>query len=253
LRTLLPVNTAVGFAIAVVGLTAVNAAPLGVRQFPTMIRSATPLLTLLLGVLLASCKPDAPRRLSADAGLPETTAVSALKPGESVPEFAFANQDGRQLAFGALRPKAVLMTFIFTRCSTVEFCPRMSLKFQEARKVLDASQWKDAVELLSVTLDPEHDTPEALGAYSTSFDARPGSWTFAACAPDVLAALKSRFSVRATTGENGAIEHNLITVLVDSQGRLQKTWEGNNWSTEEILAELPRATKGGVAKNKSGY
>ena len=234
-------------------LTEVNAGRSILSQSYRMIRLLTPLLALAMGVLLVSCKPVTSARTSGEPPLREAGGVTPLKLGESVPEFSFANQDGRKVTIAGLRPKAVLLTFIFTRCTAVEFCPRMSLKFQDARAALDASAWKDSVELLSVTLDPEHDTPEALGIYAKSFDARPGSWTFAACAPEVLAALKMQFGVRAMPGENGAIEHNLITALVDSHGRLQKLWEGNKWTAGEILAELPQALSGDVAKNKSGH
>jgi protein SCO1/2 len=199
-----------------------------------------PLYALAMGVLIVSC----------NGGVPVRTAPP-LKPGESVPEFSFADQNGSQLTISKLRPKAVLMTFIFTRCTSMEFCPRMSLKFQETRAALDASAWKDRVELLSVTLDPKNDTVEVMGTYSKSFGALPGSWTFATCTPDVLAILMSQFGVRAAPGEDGSIEHNLITALVDSHGRVQRIWEGNKWSSHEILAELPRAVNGDDAKKNS--
>jgi protein SCO1/2 len=191
-----------------------------------------------LAVLQVSCGPAAaPPDASITA--PASLAPQPLRPGDAVPDFAFLDQAGQRVTFHSLRPRAVLVTFIFTRCSMLEFCPRMSQKFLETRKALDESSSADAVELLSLTLDPEHDTPEALAEYARAFGARPGSWTFATCPPEVLETLKRQFGVHAApTGPNGTIEHNLVTVLVDAGGHVRNIWEGNSWQAAEILQAL---------------
>lgn len=209
-------------------------------------KTATVLCTLSLALLTAACDPcsssrEAPRAAEAASG-------KLLNPGDRVPDFTFTNHEGREVAFSSLRPRAVLTTFIFTRCTSAEFCPRMSLKFRETREALDASAHRDTVELLSVTLDPENDTRELLAAYATSLNAQPGSWTFARCAPEVLSVLKQQFGVRAApSGPNGAMEHNLITALIGPDGRLQRVWDGNSWTVGEVTAELERASAAGTA------
>lgn len=197
------------------------------------------LLTLILFTAwIVSC--DSRTNKAAHPALPASPAEhSPLQPGDPVPDFAFTTHDGKAATFSSLRPRAVLMTFIFTRCTMMEFCPRLSLKFRETREALDPSPHRDSVELLSITLDPQNDTPEALATYAGSFGARPGRWTFARCEPDVLSGVKRQFGVRAeATGPNGSIEHNLITALVAPDGRLRRIWEGNAWTAAEIIAEL---------------
>jgi len=192
---------------------------------------------LALTLCFASCDPATSGHGSAAPAVPAT---KRLLPGGEVPDFTFTGHDGKMVSFSSLRPRSVLMTFIFTRCTMMEFCPRMSLKFQETRAALDASPHKAEVELLSITLDPEHDTPEALADYAKSFGAVAGGWTFATCQPGVLERLKQRFGVQAApTGPNGSIEHNLITALVDPRGLLQKVWEGNSWTTADVLLQFP--------------
>lgn len=202
-------------------------------------KPAASLIFLSLGLFFGGCDP---RPTGGGATPPaKATAGKPLTPGEMVPDFIFTSHDGSEMPLSSLRPRAVLVTFIFTRCTTAEFCPRMSLKFRETRAALDATAHRDTLEFLSITLDPENDSPAALSAYAKTFDARPGQWRFARCQPDVLSLLKEQFGVRAApAGPNGAIEHNLITALIAPDGRLQKIWEGNTWTTGEIAAELER-------------
>lgn len=210
-------------------------------------RDVTMMMAAALLAVQSACGPAEPTS-NAKGNASPAAEVRALVPGDEVPDCAFTSHDGKPFTLASMRPRAVIMTFIFTRCPSAEFCPKLSMKFQELRKALDDSPWKDSVELVSVTLDPEHDTPPVLAAYAGHFGARPGSWTFANCLPDILTTLKERFSVRAAvSAETGTIEHNLITALISSRGRLVKIHDGNQWRTDEILAELPAATAGAPA------
>lgn len=222
------------------GLTAVNAATACIGDGSGMI--PRPLVILCAAALLSvqqACSPAGTRAATGDRDQTAAPNPGPVRQGDAVPDCTLTGHDGKKLSLSSRQPRAVLLTFIFTRCHAMEFCPRMSQKFAEMRKALDASPWKDGVELVSVTLDPEHDTPEVLAACARGLEARAGSWTFAACPRDVLERLKCAFGVRAAmSGETGAIEHNLVTVLIDARGRLHRTWEGNTWTSAEVMAEL---------------
>ncbi|MBP7949144.1 MAG: SCO family protein [Verrucomicrobiales bacterium] len=195
------------------------------------------LCALSVFLLVVGCDSSVPEREAAQTA--EAAARNVLQPGDRVPDFAFTNHEGKESSLAALRPRAVLATFIFTRCTMAEFCPRMSAKFREMRNALDATARRDGVELLSITLDPEHDTPAELAIYAKALKATPGSWTFAQCQAPVLATLKQQFGVRAEpAAPDGSIEHNLITALITPDGRLRKIWEGNRWGSAEVIAEL---------------
>lgn len=209
------------------------------RQFGLLMKLFPATSGLALSICLASCDPAPPGLGDAVPSAVTGQAGKRLLAGDVVPDFSFTGHDGKPRNLASLRPQAVLMTFIFTRCTMMEFCPRMSFKFQQTRAALDASPHKADVELLSITLDPEHDTPAALAEYAMSFGAGAGGWTFATCQPAVLELLKQRFGVQAAaTGPNGSIEHNLITALVDGRGRVQMIWEGNAWTTADVIQQF---------------
>ena len=200
------------------------------------------LSTVSLAALLAAQQACGPAGSSAPPSLQNQSAAPApavLKPGDAVPDETLTGHDGQPFSLASRQPRMVLLTFIFTRCSAMEFCPRMSQKFTDMRRRLDATSWKDSVELVSVTLDPEHDTAEVLAAYARGVEATAGSWTFATCPREVLDGLQKSFGVRAAvSGATGATEHNLVTVLIDGRGRLLRTWEGNTWAGDEVIEAL---------------
>jgi len=209
----------------------------GVKSCMEFVYSVIVILLLVMG--LAACEPSGVVRAGLDRGVEEVLPVR-LGIGETVPDYRFVNHEGGGFIMSDLRPRVVIVTFIFTRCAAMEFCPRMVQKFVMLREILDGASLAGEVELLSITLDPAYDTPEVLARYAGLVGARPGSWTFATCSVEALEEVLEGFGVFSeVSGETGVIEHNLVTALIDSQGRLQRVWEGNRWSAEDIIAELP--------------
>jgi protein SCO1 len=88
--------------------------------------------------------------------------------GEEVPDFAFTNQDGKPFSLKQFRGKVLMVTFIYTRCPFADFCPRMSSNFESIYKQLGSNPSLADAQLLSVSFDPEHDTPKVLRNYGFS-------------------------------------------------------------------------------------
>ncbi|HEX8203228.1 MAG TPA: SCO family protein, partial [Isosphaeraceae bacterium] len=110
-----------------------------------------------------------------------------LRVGEPVPDFAVTTQDGRPLRLGELRGRVVVLTFLYTRCPLPDFCPLLDRKFAELAARLGPDPVRaDRVRLLSVSFDPEHDTPEVLARHARPLGARPPLWTFAVAGHDEL-------------------------------------------------------------------
>jgi len=80
-------------------------------------------------------------------------------PGEHPPDVALINQDGRTIHLSDYLGKAVLITFIYTRCPMPEFCPRLSSQFARIQDELkkDPEDY-DKTHLLTISFDLAHDT-----------------------------------------------------------------------------------------------
>lgn len=175
----------------------------------------------------------------------EAAPTRRLKEGSSVPDFALTDQQGRRFAAADLRGRRTVLTFIFTRCPVPEFCPRMSQRFQALQARLQKTPPAGApVQLLSITIDPEFDTPEILRGYGESYGADPEHWRFATGTIEQIARLTKAFAVH-TEKNAGTLDHTLTTALIDADGRVQTIWRGNGWKVDEVLAAL------GIAIDKS--
>src|SRR5205085_4303596 len=128
-----------------------------------------------------------------------------------------------------------------TRCPFPNFCPRMSSNFGQAAKALmeDKSaptNWH----LISISFDPEFDTPERLKNYSEVYNHLPEKWDFATGAMIDIDAITEQFGLSFVYRE-GTYDHKLRTVIVDSKGIIQQIYMGNEWKVDDFVADLKKA------------
>jgi protein SCO1/2 len=169
-------------------------------------------------------------------------------PGDSVPDFKLRNQDGHPIHLGQFRGKSLVVTFIYTRCPSPEFCPRVTRNFAALEKQLAASPaLYDKTHLLSISFDPEHDTPERLRAYGTSYIVSNAKnpfvhWELAAPEKSVLAEMAKFFDLGITTAPDATITHTLSTTLIGPDGKVVRFYPGNEWTPEQVFADLKQQT-----------
>ena len=170
------------------------------------------------------------------------SAPRLLSPGDTIPDVPLTNQDGKPLHLAELKGKAVLVTFIYTRCPQPTFCPRISSQFASIQDDL-AKNPDDysKTHLVSISLDPSYDTPAVLKKYGLAYmDNNPGGfthWEFARTTPEDLSKLAKAFGLEYFQQDN-QIVHTMNTVLLSPDGTVAKTWEGNEWKTSDALASL---------------
>jgi protein SCO1/2 len=182
-------------------------------------------------------------------GTPDPNATAAPRahephPGDSVPDVALVDQDGRPLRLADYHGKAVALTFIFTRCPMPDFCPLMMRNFQAAHATLT----KDAAlaartHLLTISFDTEHDTPDVLRAFGKPFQktAAPFThWTLATGKEEAIRQLGGALGLDYVE-EDRSFTHNLRTAVLGPDGRLRRLFGGNEWTPEELVAELRAA------------
>ena len=168
--------------------------------------------------------------------------VEPLNEGDLLPDYHLTNQLGNAISTGQFKGQALAITFLFTRCPYPNFCPLMANNFAEAQKKLLAmpnapTNWH----LLTISFDPEFDTPEILRRYAELHSADPAHATFATGAVTNIVALGERFGLVFLKDQSGIINHNLRTIVVDASGRVQKIFTGNTWQPPELVAEITKA------------
>jgi protein SCO1/2 len=160
--------------------------------------------------------------------------VPELKPGDPLPPYTLTNQDGRAFTTADFRGRVLVLNFIFTRCPLPDFCPRESTALAAAIKQLRRSGPTN-FHVVSVSFDPEHDTPKALAAYGRRYGHDPSEWTFATGSFDNIQPLGSHFGLyfsRAVTPDN--MNHNLRTVVVQPDGKVSDIILGNRWAPGQL-------------------
>ena len=158
-----------------------------------------------------------------------------LLPAEPAPGFALTDQAGRRLSLEALRGRTLLLDFIFTRCSGP--CPILTATHVAVERSL-SDELLEQTRFVSISVDPEHDTPLKLAAYATARGADLGHWSFLTGPVDEVEAVMRAYGVGTTRGPDGALEHVVATFLIDREGRIVKRYLGLEHEPAEISADL---------------
>jgi len=201
------------------------------------------LVVFSAGVRIRNVKKvgTAPLEKPADAPKPPASSgFELLKPGEPAPDAAFVDQDGRKRRFSAFKGSPVLMTFIYTKCPLPTFCPLMDRHFATLQKTLQDDAALKSVHLVTVSFDPSVDTPPVLKQHARELNADLSRWTFLTGDRDEVDQFAARFGVSVSRAMNDPrdITHNLRTVILKADGTLAKVYTGNDWSPEQVLADL---------------
>lgn len=163
-----------------------------------------------------------------------------IKMGAPVPNQTFVNQDGKSVSLESLRGEAVIVTFIYTSCPMPTFCPLMDQNFAKMQAKLKENNNLLKTHLLSVSFDPQIDTPAVMKAHAQKLGADPRLWSFVTGDRDEIDKWANGFGVSISRAMNDPrdITHNLRTALIDRQGNLVQIYPGNEWTPEQILADV---------------
>src|SRR5262249_55224599 len=151
------------------------------------------------------------------------------------PAFTLTNQDGAALSLGDLKGKVVLLTFIYTSCT--DTCPLLTGKMAGIQEKL-GSDFGSRVELLSITVDPERDTPDVMRTYGQRFSADPAGWAFLTGTPEQVAEVTGAYGIFVRKRPTGDVDHSFLTSLVDRSGTLRVQYIGTRFDPDEMLADL---------------
>ncbi len=155
--------------------------------------------------------------------------------------YQFTNELGQPVRLASFHGQALGITFFFTRCPIPEYCPRLSRNFEEASEKLTAmpnapTNWH----FLSVSIDPQMDTPSVLRAYARRYHYDPKRWSFLTGPVDKVRELARQSGVTYEP-ENGLLNHNFRTLIIDASGHLQMTFPIGGNLSDSIVTEILKA------------
>ena len=169
--------------------------------------------------------------------------------GQKAPDFSLINQDGKRITLADFHGKALAITFIYRECPLPDYCIKMSKNFSDLGNQLSADKdAKDKIRLLSISFDPERDTPEKLKEYGTGYlgsAQKPDFtiWQLAVGSDKEVRAIADFFGLQYEVDQNNkaVINHSLVTAVVSPEGKVTKIFKGNDWTTGDLLRELRTA------------
>lgn len=158
--------------------------------------------------------------------------------GEDVPEFALYDQTGRVVPGGRFRGKQLMVNFIYTRCPIQTMCPAATAKMVAVQKLARSSGVPN-LELVSITMEPDYDTPGVLQTYAQTHGIDTANFSLLTGPESAIKDLLTQFGVLAEF-EGDLIKHTLATLLIDEKGKIIHRADGGTWEPRDFVAKMKR-------------
>ena len=165
-----------------------------------------------------------------------------LAPGEPVADALLVDQGGKPLPMSSLRGHRVALTFVYTRCPLPDYCPLMEQHFSAVQRMVKGNPKLSDVRLLTMTLDPEYDTPAVLKTHALDVGADPAIWSFVTGEPGEVRRFAAQFGIHTERDETNSWQliHNLRTAVIDTDGKVVKVESGNFWKPADLVADIEK-------------
>ncbi|MGE3809606.1 MAG: SCO family protein [Gemmataceae bacterium] len=155
------------------------------------------------------------------AGADKDSRLAVIRPA---PDFVLTTQDGGKLRRTDLEGKVLLVSFIFTTCNGT--CPATTHRMGQVQEELRRRGLlgKGKVQLLSISLDPARDTPDALRRYLKLYDADTAHWSFLTGDPTDVKKVIADWGMWVKPADNGQLDHPSRIFLVDKDARIREIY-----------------------------
>lgn len=165
-------------------------------------------------------------------------------------DVVFVNQDGAKVRLDDFKGKFVLMNFIYTSCAN-EGCDMMTLQMLRVQNLLKNKIGKELV-LLSVTIDPKHDTPEVLKRFASKYRASLDGWQFLTGEPDAIERFGTSYGVVWSTFPDKTRHHSVVFALLDRNGKKLKEFNDKNYDTMKMVEGITSFIESSKARQTQG-
>ena len=150
------------------------------------------------------------------------------------PDFVLLDQDGKSFDSAKLRGKVVALNFIYTTCTDV--CPLFTANFAQIQRTFN--ERGDNVFFVSITTDPEIDSPRVLKSYAQRYGADFRNWAFLTGTEAQLKPVWSALGIRVIKKGRGLVQHTSLTTLLDREGIRRFNHFGEKWQAKDVLQDL---------------
>ncbi len=158
--------------------------------------------------------------------------------GENLPEFTLLDQEGRAVAGSRFRGKQIVLNFIFTRCPIATMCTAATTRMAQLQAAALAAGARN-FELVSISLDPEYDTPGIMKEYAQVRGLDTSNWSFLTGPDAAVRHLLAQLGV-IREFEGATIKHTLATVLINEEGRISYRVDGSTWLVDDFVKRLKK-------------
>src|SRR5271168_1777520 len=162
----------------------------------------------------------------------------AVNGNNCLPDVTLTDQHGASVSLASLKGKLVLIDFIYTSCAST--CPMLTAKMAAIAHQLGPALGAD-VKIVSITLDPEHDSPAELAKYAKSHDAGGNGWIFLTGTPAQIDQVLALFKLRRTREGDGTITHSIAAFLLGRDGHQIRQYNALDVSPDAVAADVDRA------------
>jgi protein SCO1 len=155
-----------------------------------------------------------------------------------VPDFALYDQSGRVVQASRFRGKQIMINFIYTRCPVANMCPASTARMITLQRLARDAGIAD-LELISITLDPQHDTPGVLRDYAEVRGIDTANFSLLTGPEAAIRDLLTQFGIIAEFKDQ-EIRHTIAVLLVDARGSIAHRIDGTFWDPADFLAKMKR-------------
>jgi protein SCO1/2 len=156
---------------------------------------------------------------------------------QQAPEFELQDPDGRMVRLEDLRGKVVVLHFIYASCP--DACPLHADLIGRVQEMVNQTPTREQVQFVTITTDPENDTPEVLRDYGPAHGLDPANWIFLSSGPDrpedTTRKLAESFGHGFTKTENGYQAHGVVTHVIDREGRWRANFHGLEFEPTNLV------------------
>jgi protein SCO1/2 len=193
------------------------------------------LIALLLAV--AAIPPSAAHSLGELEGMLGDREKYFQPIDRQAPDFTLEDANGRAVALKNLQGKVVVLHFVYTSCPDV--CPLHAERIAEIQAMVNQTPMRELVQFVTITTDPERDTPAVMREYGPMHGLDPVNWAFLTSGSDqpedTTRILAERFGHTFTRTEDGYQIHGVVTHVIDREGRWQANFHGLEFDPTNLV------------------